>query len=70
MTSFKQYHNLYIKFFVRKKDAVKMIIDISPENNVRNKEIMKIDFVYTYIYIHIYMYIYANNVNVYTCIHI
>ena len=47
-----------------------MIIDISPENNVRNKEIMKIDFVYTYIYIHIYMYIYANNVNVYTCIHI
>ena len=47
-----------------------MIIDISPENNVRNKEIMNIDFVYTYIYIHIYMYIYANNVNVYTCIHI
>ena len=35
-----------------------MIIDISPENNVRNKEIMNIDFVYTYIYIHIYMYIY------------
>ena len=47
-----------------------MIIDISPENNVRNKEIMNIGFVYTYIYIHIYMYIYANNVNVYTCIHI